>query len=352
MKKNIAIVTGGNSSEYDISLKSAETVIGNIDRSAYIPFKIVIKENLWLLKRKNKKDIIIDKNNFSCIIDGKKVTFDCVFIAIHGTPGEDGKLQGYFDMLKIPYTTSGVLTSALTFNKNVCKNFLKGYGVLSPISVLLKKGNTPINIPFNKGNSLFPSALLMMTIDGTSCDIKKILSEIQLPCFIKPSNGGSSCGISRVNNEDEMEGAIRKAFEEDDEILVEEFIDGTELTCGVLKHKEELITLPLTEVISKKEFFDYEAKYTPGMAEEITPARVSGKIEKKCKELSAYLFNILNCKGIVRFDYILRNNKLYFLEVNTVPGLTETSFIPQQALAMGINLEKLFGMIIEDALGD
>lgn len=324
MKKNIAIVTGGNSSEYDISLQSAETIISNIDKSIYVPYKIVINGDQWVLKRNNEEDIAIDKNDFSCIIENNKITFDCAFIAIHGTPGEDGKLQGYFDMLNIPYTTSGVLTTALTFDKSVCINFLKQYGVVVANSILIKRGE--------------------------NYQVEKISSEIKLPCFVKPNNGGSSCGISKVNSAGDLEDAINKAFKEDDEILVEEFIDGTELTCGIVKNKNELLVLPLTEIISKTEFFDYEAKYTAGMAEEITPARVSKEIEKECKELSAFLYNLLNCRGMVRFDYILSSDKLYFLELNTVPGLTENSLVPKQAAAMGMSLKELFGMVIEETL--
>ncbi|MBN4051255.1 D-alanine--D-alanine ligase [bacterium AH-315-M05] len=326
MKKNIAIVTGGNSSEYDISLQSAETIINNIDKSVYDPFKIVINGDQWVLKRNNEEDIVIDKNDFSCIIENNKLSFDCAFIAIHGTPGEDGKLQGYFDMLNIPYTTPGVLTTSLTFNKNVCNNFLKQYGVVIASSILIKSGD--------------------------HIDSKKILAKTNLPCFVKPNNGGSSCGISKVSSADNLEDAINKAFKEDDEILVEEFIDGIELTCGIVKNKNELLVLPLTEIISKTEFFDYEAKYTAGMAEEITPARVSKEIEKECKELSAFLYNLLNCRGMVRFDYILSNGKLYFLELNTVPGLTENSLVPKQAAAMGIPLKELFGMVIEDVINE
>ncbi len=324
MKKNIAIVTGGDSSEYEISLQSAETIINNIDKSEYKPYQIVINGDRWVLKRNNVVDIAIDKNDFSCTIDSNKLTFDCAFIAIHGTPGEDGKLQGYFDMLKIPYTASGVHTSALTFNKNTCINFLKQYGVVAANSVLVKRGER--------------------------VDSKEILAKTNLPCFVKPNNGGSSCGVSKVNNVDELEDAINNAFKEDNEILVEEFIAGTELTCGVVKNKNELLVLPITEIISKTEFFDYEAKYTTGMAEEITPARVSETTEKKCKDLSAFIYSILNCRGIARIDYILNNETLYFLEINTIPGLTGNSLVPKQAAAIGISLKELFGMVIEDAL--
>jgi len=323
MKKNVAIVTGGNSSEYDISLLSAETIISNIDKSLYDPFKIVINGTQWLLKRNNEEDIVIDKSDFSCTVENDKLTFDCAFIAIHGTPGEDGKLQGYFDMLNIPYSTPGVLTTALTFDKNACKNMLKQYGVLSANAILIQRGK--------------------------NYQVEKIVTEIKLPCFVKPNNGGSSYGISKVNTAEDIEDAIQKAFEEDDEVLIEEYIEGTELTCGIVKYNNVLRVLPLTEIISKKEFFDYEAKYE-GMSDEITPARVSKETEEKCKELSSFIYNKLNCKGIVRFDYILSRDKLYFLEANTVPGLTEQSLVPQQAAAIGMSLKELFGMVIEDTL--
>lgn len=323
MKKNIAIVTGGNSSEYDISLQSAETIINNIDKSEYDAYKIVINGGQWVLKRNNEEDIAIDKNDFSCIIENNKITFDCAFIAIHGTPGEDGKLQGYFDLLNIPYTTPGVLTTALTFDKNACNKLLKQYGVLSPASFLIKKEELPVT--------------------------KEILSKISLPCFVKPNNGGSSYGISKVNKPEELESAINKALEHDDEALVELFIDGMEITCGVIKIKGEIKALGITEIVSHREFFDYEAKYL-GMSDEITPARISKEIEKECMDLSVFIYKKLNCKGMVRMDYILSEEKPYLIEVNITPGLTEESLYPKQAKYAGISLKDLFTSVIEETL--
>jgi|AntAceMinimDraft_17_1070374.scaffolds.fasta_scaffold07056_1 D-alanine-D-alanine ligase len=324
MKKNIALIAGGNSGEYVISIKSAELTRKNIDPDLYNVYTILIYGGKWIYKIKDNTEIPVDKNDFSITVKGNKINFDCAFIVIHGTPGEDGKLQGYFNLLNIPYTTSDLLTSAMTFNKNICNTLVNSYGILTAKSMLIKKTDSII--------------------------IEDILSRIALPCFVKPNKGGSSIGMSKIYKSKGIKNAVDIAFKEDDEVLIEEFIDGTELTCGVLKTDNNLIILPLTEIVSKNIFFDYEAKYTTGITDEITPARVSEKIEKQCKNTSAYLYDKLNCKGIVRFDYILSKNKLYFLEVNIVPGLSEKSIVPQQAKAMGIPIKQLFTMVIEESL--
>ncbi len=324
MKKNIAIVAGGNSGEYEISIQSGSVVEKNLDTGLYNSYIIVIKGSDWYYLDKDCKRFDVDKNDFSIIIQGEKIIFDCVFIAIHGTPGEDGKLQGYFDLLAIPYTSCNQTTSALTFNKWFCNMIVKSLGVKTAKSILLKK-NQKINTD-------------------------RILKEIPLPCFVKPNNGGSSVGISKVDKKEMLQDAIKTAFKEDDEVIVEEFIDGTEITCGIIKSKGKVYVLPITEIVSNKEFFDYDAKYTPGMADEITPARISEKTEKECKTTSVYLYENLNCSGLVRFDYILHDELLYFLEVNTVPGLTEDSIIPRQAKVMGISIRQLITMAIEDTL--
>lgn len=283
-----------------------------------------MKGQEWTFEREGIK-IPVDKNDFSIIIDGKKITFDCIFVAIHGTPGEDGKLQGYFEMLSIPYTSSDWIVSAVTFDKNVCKGVVAQYGVTQPQTLFFKRDDEYLH--------------------------KKVMTQIGLPCFVKPNKGGSSVGITKVINESQLKEAFRSAFHEDDEILVEEFIDGTEITCGVFRYKGELVVLPITEIVSKKEFFDYEAKYE-GMADEITPARISVEKEKECKTLSAFLYNKLNCKGIVRFDYIFNEKGMYFLEVNIVPGLSSASIVPQQAEDMGISIGELFSMVIEETLSE
>ncbi len=322
MRKKIAIIAGGDSGEYEVSISSAGVVEKNLDRSLYEPYIIIIKGMNWYHERRGKK-YQVDKNYFSLILDKNKIKFDCVFNAIHGTPGEDGKLQGYFEMFSIPYTSSDWITSALIFNKEFCKTIVKSYGIKIPKSFFIKK--------------------------NANIDLKIIKEKIGMPCFVKPNKGGSSVGITRVMDKNNLKDAIDKAFKEDNEILVEEFIHGTEITCGVLTHKGNIIVLPITEIVSKKDFFDYDAKYK-GMADEITPARISVEVEKKCKSLSAFLYNNLNCKGVVRFDYIFNEEGMYFLEANTVPGLSEASIVPQQANDMGISITELFSMIIEETI--
>ena len=324
MKKNIAILSGGNSGEYEISIQSGNFVAEYLDFDLYNPYQILIKGKDWFYKAQNGKEFFINKNDFSLKTDEKKVLFDCVFIAIHGTPGEDGKLQGYFDMLKIPYTSCNLTTSALTFNKSFCKSVVSSLGVLTAESIHIHKKHFK--------------------------DISEILKTITLPCFVKPNNGGSSVGMSRVNKPEDLLKAIYAAFMEDDEVLIEEFIKGREISCGIVKYRNELIVLPIAEIISKKEFFDYEAKYDPELAEEIIPAPITIEVEKECKKISSFLFEKLNCSGVVRFDYIFNDSGLYFLEVNTIPGLTENSIIPKMAKNIGISFQKLFSMIIAEAL--
>jgi len=257
-------------------------------------------------------------------VNGGKVKFDCAFIAIHGTPGEDGKLQGYFDMLNIPYTSCDHATSALTFNKYYCKNFINNFNVKSAKSIVLSKDKT--------------------------LETEDILKTLSIPIFVKPNNGGSSVGMSKVNKPEHLQAALEKAFKEDDEILLEEFIEGREITCGVLQHKNEIISLPIAEIISKNEFFDFEAKYEPSLVDEVVPANIPVEVEKECKQTSANLYDELNCKGVVRFDYIFNDNGLYFLEVNTVPGLTEASIVPKMAKSYGMTLTELFGILVKEAL--
>ncbi|MFO7923583.1 MAG: D-alanine--D-alanine ligase [Bacteroidales bacterium] len=323
MQKNIAIVAGGDSSEYIVSVASASNIRKSLDKKRYNPFLITIKGNRWIQGTLENPGSEIDKNDFSMTLNGEKIVFDCVFIAIHGTPGEDGKLQAYFDLLRIPYTTCGVLTSALTFNKYICKGFLNNFGILSAKAMLVRK--------------------------GYNSDIKKIAKEMGLPCFIKPNSGGSSFGVTMVARESQIKDAIHKAFKEDNEVIIEEFISGTELTGGVIKTGDREILLPLTEIVSNNEFFDFNAKYNRE-ADEITPARIPGKLTRECQNISSFIYDLLDCRGIVRIDYILSNEKFYFLEVNTVPGMTDTSIIPQQAEAIGMDTTELFTLAIEDAI--
>lgn len=323
MKKNIAIVAGGDSGEYEVSIKSGNQLFSQIDRSQYNPVLIHLKGTDWMAKM-DGKDVNVDKNDFSVTHNNQKINFDCALIGIHGTPGEDGKLQSYFELMKIPYTTCGVMTSALTFNKFATKHFLGPYGIH------MAKG-----MIFQKNDMVNPA---------------EVVKHLGLPCFVKPNNGGSSCGVSKISEESEIVPAIKKALEHDSEIIVEEYIQGTEITCGVIKTLGNILVLPIAEIVSKKEFFDYEAKYTSGMADEIIPARISEDIRKACEKTSAIIYEKLFCRGVVRIDYIIKDEKLYFLEVNTVPGMTEASIIPRMIKAKNISMTEAITLLIEDAL--
>ena len=324
-KKNIALLAGGNSGEAEISVKSASIIEQNIDETLFNTYKINLYQKDWYYTDSDGEVHPIDKNDFSLTVNGNKINFDCVFIAIHGTPGEDGMLQGYFDLLQIPYTTCDHTTSAITFNKSYCNKIVQAFGINTANSVHLFR-----HLPYNFEN---------------------ILSEISLPCFVKPNNGGSSIGMSKVNKAEELEIAIEKAFKEDHQVLIEEFIKGKELTCGMIKTNTSLIVFPITQIISENEYFDYEAKYQ-GKSKEVTPAEVDETITNKVKSTAAYLYNKLNCKGIVRFDFIYteESEELYFLEVNTVPGQSAESIVPQQARAMGMSVKELYTLLIEASI--
>lgn len=324
MKKKIAIIAGGDSGEYPISIQSASMVSAQIDLSKYELYTIEIKGKNWICKHTEFGEIPLDKNDFSLNLNGKKIIFDLIFNLIHGSPGENGKLQGYFDMLGLKYTSSNAVTSALTFNKAYCNHIVRASGVAVSKSIHLFKRD--------------------------KYDLKALLKTISLPAFIKPNQGGSSVGMSKVTNPDELKAALDLAFAEDDEILMEEFIKGRELTNGAFKFNGEILPFPVTEIISKKEYFDYEAKYNKAFAEEITPASISAELTKEIQETSARLYQVLNCKGVVRFDYIATDEKLWFLEVNTVPGMSDASIVPQQVQAMGYSPKEFYTMIIEEAL--
>jgi D-alanine-D-alanine ligase len=326
MKLNIAFVTGGFSGEAEISYKSAITIEKNIDKERWNLYKIDITTDGWFYKLSSGDKIEVDKNDFSITIDEEKITFDAVLIGIHGTPGEDGKLQGYFDTLHIPYTSCDAATSALTFNKSFTVAVAAFNGIDVSRSVLLFKNS-------------FKSP-------------DELLKSLRFPVFIKPNNGGSSIGMSKVNSPSEELGkAIEKAFNEDDQVLVEEFISGRELTIGVFKSKGEIIPLPITDIISKKDFFDYEAKYL-GASEEVTPAKVDELIAEKIREAAVKIYQVFNCKGIVRIDFIYNEEegKSYMLEINTVPGQSEASIIPQQVHAMRWSLQDFYTALIEECL--
>jgi D-alanine-D-alanine ligase len=326
MKKNIALVAGGYSGEYVISIQTAATIEKNLDSALYQVYKIIIVRDEWYHDHDGEK-IPVDKNDFSVTVAGEKITFDCVFIAIHGTPGEDGRIQGYLDMLQIPYTSCNAIVSALTFNKSYCNKVVKSFNVVNIAnSVHLIKGE-----PYSMG---------------------AVLDILRLPVFVKPNESGSSLGISKVKNVAELLPAIEKAFEEDDQVLIEEFIEGRELTIGVYKASGKLFPLPATEIVSKNEFFDYEAKYTPGVTTEITPAKIDDKLKEQLENNAMYIYRHLNCRGIVRMDFILQKltGKLFFLEVNTMPGQSENSLVPQQVRASGRSLMDFYGEILEDCL--
>ncbi|MFO7939186.1 MAG: D-alanine--D-alanine ligase [Bacteroidales bacterium] len=324
MKKNIALVAGGNSSEYGVSINSAAQIEAVLDTNRYNIYKVVIRGDDWVVSSPMACDIPVDKSDFSFRLNNQKTSFHCALIIIHGTPGENGILQGYFEMLNIPYTTAGILASSLTFNKVFTKNYLKPFNIPTANYVLVTQKHRPAT--------------------------QEILDKTGLPCFVKPNKGGSSFGITKVKSEEQLQPAIDKAFEEDNEVLIEQFLEGTELTCGVLKTRGKTYLLPPTEIVSKNEFFDYEAKYTKGMADEITPARISKALEKEIQERSSFIYDTLNMKGLIRVDYIYANNTLYFMEVNTTPGMSAASIVPQQVEAAGYDLGELFGEIIEDAL--
>ncbi|MDP2338657.1 MAG: D-alanine--D-alanine ligase [Bacteroidota bacterium] len=324
MKKNIAVVYGGDSSEFVVSVKSSINVYQSIDSNIYNVWKVQMKGLEWDVFENDQLIAPIDKNNFSFVKDGEKIKFDFAYITIHGTPGEDGKLQGYFDMLKIPYSTCGVYSSALTFNKYFCSNYLRNF-----------------NVPMVKSVRLFK---------GEVADADELIEELGLPLFVKPNAGGSSFGVTKVKEKGQLLAALEMAMNESADILVEQFIDGPEFTCGLVKLSDQEILFPVTEVIPQNEFFDFEAKYTAGKTDEITPARISPELTKKIQQLSSRIYDLCDCSGIVRIDYILKDNEFYFLEVNTTPGMTATSFVPQQISAMDRKLGDVLGLIIEDKL--
>lgn len=319
MKKNIAIVWGGYSSEKVVSEKSAQGIHSFINKEQYNVYKVKIDDNVWETEIESAH-YPIDKNDFSFTVENKKIAFDFAYITIHGTPGEDGVLQGYFDMLRIPYSNCGVLASALTFNKFTCNNFLKSFGIQVANSVVLRKGDD-----FSTEN---------------------IASKLGLPVFVKPNVGGSSFATTKVKVADKLQEAINDSFKEAPEVIIESFISGTEVTCGCYKTSKGFTKLPITEVVTENEFFDYNAKYN-GQVDEITPARIPNTIADEIQFLTQKIYNLVGAKGIIRADYIISNNTPILLEVNTTPGMTPTSFIPQQVAAAGLEMHDVLADIIE-----
>jgi len=329
MKKTIALVTGGFTGESVVSFKSATFVESKIDRNKYDVFKIVILKNEWFYTDSSDVKHTIDKNDFSLMVGGTKIAFDVAFIMIHGAPGEDGKLQGYFDLLDIPYTSCDALTSSLTMNKGYSKAIVNGIK----------------DLHIAKSVQLF---------DNSSSASQHLLDSLVLPLFIKPNNGGSSIGMSKVKTANELDDALVKAFNEDNQVLIEEFIQGREFSIGVYQSHEGIRVLPSTEVIPTNDFFDYEAKYTPGATEEITPGRMSEEEKERVERIVSDIYYKLNCKGMVRIDYFLQDlsSDFYFIEINTIPGQTAQSFIPQQVKAAGLDITEFYGELIEMALKD
>ena len=324
LKRNIAIVCGGDSSEHDVSLRSAQGLYSFFDKDRYNVYIVDIKGQDWHVELPGGITARIDRNDFSFVEDGKVKWFDYAYITIHGTPGENGILQGYFDLIGIPYSTSGVLVEAMTFDKFVLNQYLRGYGVAVADSLLIRQGYEQL----------------------VSDD--EIEQRIGMPCFVKPAADGSSFGVSKVKNKDQLAPAIRKAMLESDEIMVEQFLDGTEISIGVYKTKEKTVVLPATEVVTQNEFFDYDAKYN-GQVQEITPARLSEDVTRRVREITSHIYDILHCNGIIRIDYIIsKEGKIFMLEVNTTPGMTPTSFIPQQVRAAGLEMKDVLTDIVEN----
>ncbi len=320
--KNIAIICGGNSGEFEISMASGKVAYQHIDSKKYHLYLIVLKNQQWEWHADSGEKISVDKSDFTVKKAGDIIHFDAVFNAIHGTPGEDGKLQGYFDLLGIPYTSCGVDASSLSFNKFLCNRFIQSFGIKIAASFSYLKGE--------------------------KVDKAKVMDNLGLPVFIKPSGSGSSVGVSKVNKPEDFDGAVEKAFREDNRILIEEAIMGRELACGVVRKGQELLVFPLTEVITQNEFFDYDAKYSGGKAREITPANIPQEVETDIKATSSMLYRQMDCNGFVRFDYILTETELYFLELNSIPGMSEHSLIPQQSEVFGLTKKELFTMVVDN----
>jgi D-alanine-D-alanine ligase len=323
MKKNIAIIMGGYSSEYQISLKSGNVVYETLNASKYNAYRIHIFKDKWVYVDANDAEFPIDKNDFSVMVNNSKIKFDCIFNAIHGSPGEDGFMQAYFKLINLPHTSCDMYQAGLTFNKRDCLSVLKPYGIKTAESFFVNLGDT--------------------------INEDAIVAKVGLPCFVKANKAGSSFGVTKVHKKEHLKNAIDVAFKEDDEIIIESFLDGTEVSVGVITYKGETKVLPITEIISENDFFDYEAKYL-GKSQEITPARLTKEEENKVNTIAKKVYEVLKMKGFSRSEYIFKNGEPHLLEVNTVPGLTLASILPQQAAAAGIPLVDLFDNAIEEAI--
>ena len=327
-KRTIAIVCGGDSSEHDVSLRSAQGLYSFFDKERYNIYIVDVNGTDWQVDLPDGTQTPIDKNDFSFRENGKLRLFDYAYITIHGTPGENGIMQGYFDLIHMPYSTSGVLVEAMTFNKFVLNQYLRSFGVRVAESVLVRRGQE------------------------RSISKKDIIEKVGIPCFVKPANDGSSFGVSKVKKPAQLAAALRVAMMESDEVMIESFLDGTEITVGCYKTKSKSVVFPVTEVVTKNEFFDYDAKYN-GQVDEITPARIPDELAKRAQDLTSAIYDILHCNGIIRVDYIITKgedgcDKLNMLEVNTTPGMTATSFIPQQVRAAGLDIKDVLTDIVEN----
>jgi D-alanine-D-alanine ligase len=321
--KNIALLAGGFTGEYEVSLNSAQNIAANLDKNKYKVYTILVNRDRWFYEDGSER-FDVDKNDFSITVKGEKIKFDFAFITIHGTPGEDGKMQGYLDLVNIPYNTCDVTTSAISMNKAYTKTIVHGIHGLNTAK-----------------------SLRLFRNDGH--DVVNIAAALKFPLFIKPNNGGSSVGMSKVYTVGELPAAIAKAFHEDDQILIEEFIKGREFSRGIARLHGKITVLPATEIITKKDFFDYEAKYTSGVTEEVTPADLSPEKDAQIAEILTEVYLRLNCKGMARIDFILLDDTLdfYFIEINTTPGQSSASLIPQQVRAAGMSVPDFYGELIE-----
>ena len=321
-KRTIAIVAGGDSSELPVSLRSAQGIYSFIDKERYNLYIVEMQGKRWEVVLPNGEKTPIDRNDFSFTENGEKKIFDFAYITIHGTPGENGILQGYFDLLEIPYSSCNVLVSAMTFNKFTCNQYLKGFGIRVSESMVLRKGFEILD--------------------------EEVINKVGLPCFIKPNAGGSSFGVTKVKTKEDIQPAIEKAFGESDEVIIEAYMQGTEITCGCYKTKDKEVVFPITEVVTSNDFFDYDAKYN-GQVDEITPARIPEETAERVRLLTSAIYDILGCDGIIRIDYIItEGEKVNLLEINTTPGMTATSFIPQQVRAAGLDIKDVMTEIIEN----
>ena len=323
MKKNVVVIAGGNSSEYEVSIKSGNHIFSEVDGEKYNKYLMILRGREWMVEIGDQK-FPVDKNDFSFEYQGKKVVFDFAYITIHGNPGENGMLQGYLDMMGVPYSTCNTLVEAITFDKYTCTNYLNAFGI----------------------NTTHP----IMLVRGKAFDKEAVLKVVGLPCFVKPNAEGSSFGVSKVKTAADFDAAVEGAFKMCREILVESFIDGIEFTCGLYKVGDKKVVMPVAEVVPKKEFFDYEAKYDAKMSDEIIPGRFSAEITARIQDMASEVYDILRCEGIVRIDGFVRGEEIIMLEVNTTPGMTANSFVPKMVRVMGLPLREVITGIIEEKL--